>query len=321
MRVAALLLALAASHAAAAGFGDTSMGHKPYGVLIIAPNAGASWRTELSAIRAQMRGIAVESVESSGDGTAIQRAIDRLAGQHVAKIVAVALEPVSESAGMDQLRYLFGIRAEPVQDRPDENRPDRAGPQAGHKTVLITSGKGPKRLRSEPELVLASTIDKSPALTAILADRAKTLSHDPAKEAVVLVGQAPRSDKALEDWKTAAAAIAESVRVSGGFREAAVLWVRDGTRAGQQDKDRDENKATLRRLRTEGAIVAIPLAPEGQRIARLLQRQLGSGTYRWNGKGLFGDPRLADWIGSISKSAAALPDVRQYRDNTPGGFR
>lgn len=321
MRGAALLLAFAAAHAAAAGFGDTSMGRKPYGVLIVAPGGGASLRGELSAIRAQLRGIAVESVDSASDGTAVQRAVDRLASQHVDKIVAVPLEPVSESPGMDQLRYLFGVRAEPVLDRPDENRPDRAGPQAGHKSVLVVSGKGPKRVRSEAELVLAPTIDKSPALAAILADRAKALSRDPAKEAVVLVGQGPRSDKALEDWKTAASAIAESVRVSGGFREAAVIWIRDGVRAGQQDKDREENKATLRRLRTEGAVVAVPLAPEGQRIARLLQRQLGSATYRWNGKGLFGDSRLVDWIGSASKSASALPDVRQYRDNTSGGFR
>ncbi|MCM2305484.1 MAG: hypothetical protein NDJ72_12320, partial [Elusimicrobia bacterium] len=67
-------------------------------------------------------------------------------------------------------------------------------------------------------------------------------------------------------------------------------------------------------------VVAVPLALDGQRVGKLLQRQLGSGGYRWNGKGVLGDPRLTEWIVSISKAASALPDVRQYKDNS-GGFR
>ena len=67
--------------------------------------------------------------------------------------------------------------------------------------------------------------------------------------------------------------------------------------------------------------MAIPLAPDGRRVGLLLRRQLGAGGYRWNGKGLIGDPRLTDWILSISKAASALPDVRQYRDDAQGGLR
>ena len=93
-----------------------------------------------------------------------------------------------------------------------------------------------------------------------------------------------------------------------------------GTRAGQQDSDRAENKATLRRLVTAGGVNAIPLAPDGRRVGQLLQRQLGTGGYRWNGKGLIGDPRLTEWIIAASKAASTLPDVRQYKDNTQGGF-
>lgn len=316
-----LALALLAAPAAGAGFGNTSMGKKSYGVLLIAPDTGGAWRTELGAIRSQMRGIAIESVESYNDGTAIQRALDRLRSQHVSKVVAVPLELVSESSTMDELRYLFGIRAEPSQDRPDSQRPGMAPVQSKIKNSLVFTGRGPKRLKSEAALVLTATIDKSPALADILADRAKALGRDPAKEAVILVGLAPRSDKELDAWKTAATAIAESVRIKGGFREGAIIWVRDGTRAGQQDKDRDANKATLRRLVTAGGVVAVPLAPDGRRIGQLLQRQLGTSGYRWNGKGVIGDPRLTEWISSVSKAASTLPDVRQYRDNAPGGFR
>ncbi len=321
MSGALLALALLAAPAAASSFGNSSMGQKPYGVLILAYDTGGAWKTELGALRAQLRGVAVESVESAGDGVAIQRGLDRLKSQHVSKVVAVPLELVSESPVMDELRYLFGIRAEPTQNRPDALRPSMAPVKSAHKSSMVIPGRGPKRLRSEAELVLTATIDRSPLLADILAARATVLARNPVKEAVILVGLAPRSDTGLAVWKIAAAAIAESVRVKGGFREAAIIWVRDGTRAGQQDKDREENKATLRRLITAGGVNAIPLAPDGRRIGSLLQRQLGTAGYRWNGKGLIGDQRLADWIIATSKAASALPDVRQYRDNASGGFR
>ena len=321
IRSAGLVLALTAVTAAGAGFGNTSMGKKPYGVLILAYDTGGAWKTELGHIRSELKGVAVESVESAGDGTAIQRGLDRLKTQHVDKVVAIPLELVSESPVMDELRYLFGIRAEPTSDKPDALRPGMAPVKGKNPSALIFTGKGPKRLKSDAELVLTATIDKSPELAGILADRAKALAREPAKEAVIIVGLAPRSDKGLDVWKTAATAIAESVRVKGGFREAAIIWVRDGTRAGQQDKDREENRATLRRLITAGGVVAVPLAPDGRRVGQLLQRQLGTSGYRWNGKGLIGDPRLTAWVLAISKAASTLPDVRQYKDNAQGGFR
>ena len=321
IRGTGLILALATVTAAGAGFGNTSMGKKPYGVLLLAYDTGGAWKTELGHIRAELKGVAVESVESAGDGITIQRALDRLKTQHVDKVVAIPVELVSESPVMDELRYLFGIRAEPTTDKPDALHPGMAPVKGKNKSALVFTGKGPKRLKSEADLVLTATIDKSPELAGILADRAKALARDPAKEAVIIVGLAPRSDKGLDVWKTAAAAIAESVRIKGGFREAAIIWVRDGTRAGQQDKDREENHATLRRLITAGGVVAVPLAPDGRRIGQLLQRQLGTSGYRWNGKGLIGDPRLTDWVIAISKAASTLPDSRQYKDNAQGGFR
>lgn len=305
---AALLVVLAD-----AGFGIASMGAKPYGVLLLTPDAGGAWKTELGSVRSQLRGIAVESVEISRDGAGIQREIDRLNAGPVSKIVVVPLEFVSESAAMDELRYLFGVSAEPAQDRPDAAPPGAAPVKPVNRSALVIPGRGRKRIRSEAELVLAATIDKSPLLSDILAARAAVLARDPAKEAVVLVGLAPRSDKGLERWRTAAASIGETVRVKGGFREAAIIWVRDGTRAGQKEKDRDENSATIRRLTTRGGVIAVPLALDGRRVGKLLRRQLGSGGYRWSGKGVSGDPRLTDWILSISKAASALPDVRQYR--------
>jgi len=55
---AALALSLAAS-APAAGFGDSSMGKKPYGVLLLTPDSNGAWKTNLASFKAQLGGAAI----------------------------------------------------------------------------------------------------------------------------------------------------------------------------------------------------------------------------------------------------------------------
>jgi len=227
---------------------------------------------------------------------------------------------VSDSPAMDDLRYLFGLRSEPVSDRPDARQKEMKAPHAAGKSALVLppDGRRLKRLECRVPLVLAATIDKSPVLAEILADRAKALSREPARESLVLVGYAPRSDAALTTWKASAQAIAEQVRAKAGLRRAVAVGVREGVRYGQQDKDRKELHETFRTLTTAGRVIIVPLAPDGSRVERLLKRDLGNTAYRWDGKGVLGDKRLLDWVRSAAETASKLPDVRQYRDGAPG---
>ncbi|MEK7384105.1 MAG: hypothetical protein AAB262_12580, partial [Elusimicrobiota bacterium] len=223
----ALVLALPAGAAP-----RVKTGKEPaYGILILAYGVAGSWRKDLGTLRTQLKGRAIESVErieGSADGVGVQRALDKLQNQRVAKIVAVPLVTLSQSPAVDEARYLFGIREEPVSDRPDAQEKVMRAPHAAGKSALVLppSVRRLKRLASRVPLVLAATIDDSPVLSDILADRAKALSRDPARDAVVLAGVGPRSDAALKIWKTAAAAVAEQVRQKGGFRKAAVAVVR-----------------------------------------------------------------------------------------------
>lgn len=324
----AALLALLLALPAGAASRVNAAKEPSYGILILAYGVGGSWRKDLGTLRSQLKGHAIESVErveGSPDGVGVQRALDKLLNQHVAKVVAVPLLTISESPAADEARYLFGIREEPVMDRPDAQQKEMKAPHAAGKSALLlpADGRRLKRLASKVPLVLTATIDRSPVLSDILADRAKALSRDPSKDAVVLVGVGPRSDESLKTWKTAAAAVAEQVRQKGGFRKAAVVAVRSGVRAGQQDQDRTELRATFRALISEGRVVAVPLAPDGSLAERLLKRDLGNAAYHWDGKGLLGDRRLLDWVAATAASASKLPDVRQYKDatNSMGGWR
>lgn len=339
--MSALLLAAALAAAPARAQGKAAES-KTYGILILAYDVDVKWRQELGSLRGQLKGHAVESVDSAGDATSVQRALDRLAAQHPAKIVGVPIETVGESTRMDATRYMFGVRAEPVLDSPGPSSGDLADkkrkpirpiaksvlvlPKDQGRGLALRTGGGSKQLNSPVPLVLAPTLDKSPFLAAILADRAKALTPTPGRETLVLAGIAPRSDDARKAWLTSAQAIADQVGAKAGYRKAVAVGVRDGVRSDQQDKDRSELQATFRGLIREGRVAVVPLSPESERVGQLLKKTLGGGAaYRWNGQGVQGDRRLLDWIKSAAETAAALPDGRQFNDGArgaaPGGRR
>lgn len=328
-----LAAALAAVPARAQGKGAEG---KTYGILLLAYDVDVKWRQELGALRSGLKGHAVESVDSAADAVSVQRALDRLAAQRVTKIVGVPLETVGESPRVDLTRYMFGVRAEPVLDVPGSSTGDLADrkPKAlkpvvkSHLRLPSDQGRGlpggaavssVKQLTSPVPLVLAQTLDKSPVLVAILADRAKALTPTPGRETLVLAGIAPRSDDALKAWKTSAQAIADAVGAKAGFRKAVAVGVRDGVRADQQDRDRAELKNQFRDLIRAGRVSVVPLSPEAERVGQLLHKTLGGAyAYRWKGQGIQGDGRVAVWIKAAAESAAALPDGRQFMDGARG---
>ena len=326
-------LLLAAALAAAA------VPAKSYGILILAYDVDVKWRQELGSLRGQLKGHAVESVDSAGDAISVQRALDRLAAQRPTKIVAVPLETVGESTRMDLTRYMFGVRADPVLDVPGSSTGDLADkkmkpirpkaksalalPKDQDRGLALPTGGSAvstvKQLTSPVPLVLAPTLDRSPLLVAILADRAKALTPTPARETLVLAGVAPRSDDALKAWRISAQAIADQVGAKAGYRKAVAVGVRDGVRSDQQDKDRAELQATFRGLIREGRVDVVPLSPEAERVGQLLKKTLGGFfAYRWNGQGIQGDRRLLDWIKAAAETAADLPDGRQFKDDARG---
>ncbi|MDE2141713.1 MAG: hypothetical protein KGL74_13630 [Elusimicrobia bacterium] len=334
-----LALALAAVPARAQGW-NAAPGGKTYGILLLAYDVDVKWRQELGNLRSQLKGHAVESVDSAGDSISVQRALDRLTAQHVSKVVAIPLETVGSSTRMEATRYMFGVRADPVMDVPGSGSGDFADkkPKALHsvrKSALVLpkdqdrglslaaggDGSTGKQLTSPVPLVLAPTFDKSPLLVAILADRAKALTPTPGRESLVLVGVAPRSDDALAKWKTDAQAIADAVGAKAGYRKAVAVGVRDGVRSDQQDKDRAAMQTLFRGLIREGRVAVVPLSPEAERAGQLLKKTLGGFfAYRWNGQGIQGDRRMLDWIKASAEAAGGLPDGRQFNDGARGAL-
>jgi hypothetical protein len=334
--VTPFLLAAALAAVPARAQGRPAAGDKTYGVLLLAYDVDVQWRKELASLRGALKGRPVETVDSAADAVSVQRALDRLAAQRVAKIVGVPLETVGESVRMDMTRYMFGVRADPVLDVPGSSSGDLADKgmkplKPVTKSALVLpkdQGRGlpggaavssVKPLNSPVPLVLARTLDKSPLLVAILVDRAKALTPTPGRETLVLAGIAPRADSGMKAWLVSAQATADAVGAKAGYRKAVAVGVRDGVRSDQQDRDRATLKNVFRGLIREGRVAVVPLSPEAERVGELLHKTLGGAyAYRWNGQGIQGDRRLAEWIKGAAAEAAALPDGRQFKESAPG---
>ncbi|MDE2490839.1 MAG: hypothetical protein KGM24_08320 [Elusimicrobia bacterium] len=339
-----LALALAAAPAPARAQEFPALGGaatKPYGVLILAYDVDAKWRRQLADARRQLPGHAVESVDSAGDAVSVQRAIDRLVARGVSKVVAIPLETDAASTRLEMTLYMFGQRGKPVLDVPAAEKSDFGAPlkapgTPGMPTLKLGGGgtglplaSGPagsvKRLKCPVPLVLAPSLDGSTLLVDILADRAKALARDPAKESLVLAGVAPRSDEAMSEWLADAQKTADAVGRKAGFARAVAVAVRSGVGSDQQDSDRRTLRATFRGLTRQGPVDVVPLSPEADRVGQMLRQALGGfSAYRWDGKGVQGDARLLPWIRTAAEKASALPDGRIFKDGgalgAPGGF-
>ncbi len=290
---------------AAAGPNDA----QPYGILLLAYDVDVAWRKELGSLAKALKGHAVEIVTSAGDRVSVQRAVDRLTAQRVGKIIAVPIETMSDAPWLEQARFLFGVSEQSAPDRPDPPTGDLADRplkilRAKDKPTLNLPTSA-KRLTCARPLILAPALDKSDLLADILADRAKTAAKDPAREGLVLIGIAPRSDAALKDWLTSANGVASKIGARAGFREAIALGVREGVRSDQQDKDRQSLRAAVRGLIRKGRVVVVPLSPQAERTHEMFKRSLGGFfAYRWNGQGIRGDRRLTDWIKASAEQGA-----------------
>lgn len=279
---------------------------KKIGVLLLAYDVDVQWRRDLDAERRKLGPDPVESVDSASDSASLQRAIDKLTAQHVGRIIAVPLEPLSAAPWLAQVRADLGLSSRSQFDLPD---PEVDGPAKLQPKPIVGPAshlKFPtqKPVSSPVPIALTDAMDRSPVLVDILADRAKALARNPGAETLVLVAIAPRSDDALRSWTSAAQDLARRVAARAGFADSDAIGVREGVRSDQINADRAAAQVQFRRLSRRGRIVVVPLSSPSERVKQLLDGALGlQFAYRWNGQGIRGDRRFAEWIKASVEAA------------------
>ena len=288
-------------------YGSSSAGFgvkKDYGILLLAHGGGNEWNRSIEDVRKAIVGkkVPIEIAFGMADPATIQAAVDRFAEQRVQKIVAVPLLISSHSEVIDQTKYVLGMRKTPSEDFMN-------APHAHMMQMTI------KRVQTKIPIVMTDALDDDPVVSDILLDRAKALSRDPSKEFILLVGHGPLRDVDNEVWLRTMNRLAERVVSKGHFKGAFAATLRDDSDAQTRAKADKVMRDLVRRLSRKGQVLVIPHLISAGGIERHVQDALDGTFYKWNGRTLLPDARIAQWVFDTAEKASSRPNMRQFNDS------
>jgi sirohydrochlorin ferrochelatase len=199
------------------------------------------------------------------EGRLIQDGIDRLEAAGVTHLLALPLFVSSGSTHVDEIGWALG-----------------AYPELRTDTEL-------ERYRITARLTYGRPMDDDSELVSVVLDRIKSMSLEPAKESVLLVGHGSKEDGFQEAWETGLAAICEQLLKLGGYESCtyALLLPNQVQERAEQLRSRFHGNDTL--------IIALFLS-EGYFTKEVIPRRLEGLGCRYDGRALMPHPLIAEWI-------------------------
>jgi sirohydrochlorin ferrochelatase len=199
------------------------------------------------------------------EGRLIQDGITHLEAQGVTDIIVVPLFVSSGSTHMDEISYALGVIPEPKLETD------------------LTPFKIQARIH------FTSPIDDDPVIAEIVYDKIKSLSVDPSREIVLLVGHGSAEKGFHLKWRRGLEKLAERLKAQGGFAEADVAMLLP-----------DQVKRKMlgwKKRKPEYAVLIAPLfLSEGYFTRQVIPSRMEGFEYRYNGLAMLPSPLLSRWI-------------------------
>ncbi|HUF34718.1 MAG TPA: CbiX/SirB N-terminal domain-containing protein [Gemmatimonadales bacterium] len=269
------------------------------GTLIVAHGGGPAWDARVEAVAREVRlpgPVAFSFLMKPGAARhRFQDAVTDLARRGAREVVVVPMLVSSHSGHYDQIRYLAG-------------QLDTLDPTMLHHLRMagIERPDGSVRLRLTPAM------DDAPEVAEVLAARARALAADPARQALFLVGHGPNSAEDYAAWMANLRRVADTVRVTTGFRSVLVELVRDDA----PPPVREEAVARVRELirlqhdLTGEDVVVVPVLVSAGRVStEKLPRDLDGMPLGYTEAGLLPPAGMARWVASRVRAAVRAPAV------------
>lgn len=243
---------------------------RKFGVLVISHGSRSSRWVQLvdqavAGVRLPAEVPVVPAYLEIVEGRLIQDGIRQLESMGVTDIVAVPLFVSSGSTHIDEISYALGVIPEPVLPTDLE---------VFERTAAIH---------------FTPPIDDDPDIARIVYEKVRTLSTDPERELLLLVGHGSVERGFHLRWKTGLAGLAARLRELGGFAEAdgaMLLPDQIGFKLKLWQKRRPELKV----------IVAPLFLSEGYFTKQVIPSRLEGYAYSYNGKAMLPHPLISEWI-------------------------
>ncbi len=276
--------------------------NRQVGIVLLAHGGSASWNDTVSSLGQRVNErVPTEVAFGMATRATIQAAVDRLAARGVQEIVAVPLFISSHSSVIESTEYLLGARAEAPADLAIFAKmnhgaaPTSGNEHAGHDTQAMQDGTHP--VTSPLPIRVAPALDDHPIVADILVTRASSISHDPAREAVILVahGPVPDADNAL--WLADMSRLAAHVARAIPFARVEAITVRDDAPKPIRDAATADLRAAVERASAGNTrVLIVPLLLSYGGIEAGIKDRLEGLDYVMAPQGLMPDDRIAQWV-------------------------
>ena len=241
-----------------------------YGVLVVSHGSrSVEWVKLVDRAVAGMRLPAGMPVFSSFlelvEGRLIPDGIRALEAQGVTDLIVVPLFVSAGSTHVDEIAYAFGAVREPPR-----------------KTGLPP-------FRSNARVHFGAPMDDDPVVARIVCDRLRSLSVEPRREALLVIGHGSDEPGYRERWRHTLETAAERARSIGGFA---------GAEAATLLPDNVGDK--LRRLMSrhaDGDVLAVPLfLSEGYFTEKVIPERLKGYRCKYDGRAMLPHPLVSEWM-------------------------
>jgi sirohydrochlorin cobaltochelatase len=279
------------------------------GILLLAHGGSAEWNAHVTKLATDVdRTLPTEVAFGMATRANIQSAVDRLRARGATEITAVPLFVSSWSSVITSTEYLLGQRAEAppelaIYARMNHSAPSSSGGHdaASHGTSPEPAGHAaadPKSpIESPVPIRMTRALNDHPLVADILTSRARSISRNPADEAVVIVAHGPVGDDENQRWLSDMASLATRVGQAERFAAVHYLTLRDDAPRPVRDRATAELRGLVTKHLDAGRrVLIVPLLVSFGGIERGLRERLGGLAYAMPAAGLVPDDRLVSWV-------------------------
>jgi sirohydrochlorin ferrochelatase len=269
------------------------------GTLIVAHGGGPAWDALVKKVAGEVElpgPVGVSFLMGPGAKEhRFQDAVRDLATRGAREVVVVPMLVSSHSGHYDQIRYLVGDLE--TLDQEMLHHLHMSG-------IERTDGSIPLRL--------TRAMDDAPEIAEVLAERARVLATDPAKQALFLIGHGPNSAEDYAAWMENLRRVADTVAARAGFRNVLLDLVRDDAPAPVRTEAvlRVRELIRLQYELTGQPVVVVPvLVASGRVSTEKLPKDLKGLPIVYTSEGLLPHTEMARWVESRVQTAVATATI------------
>ena len=274
------------------------------GILLLAHGGSPEWNAQVTRLASDVdRSAPTEVAFGMATRANIQGAIDRLQARGATEIVAVPLFVSSWSSVITATEYLLGQRAEAPPELAVFAKMNHGGHHgADHGAHAAADPQSP--VQSRIPIRMTPALNAHPIVADILASRARSISHNAANEAVVIVAHGPVADAENVRWLEDMRSIASRIGAGSEFASIDCITLRDDAPKPVRDQATADLRALVSRRLADGRrVLIVPLLVSFGGIERGLRERLDGLAYTMPASGLVPDERLVTWILAMAGSS------------------